>query len=54
MGPKQVYLLDEPTTGLDSSTAQQVVRTIGEFAHMDGVRLAVMPITSKPNAWGII
>lgn len=38
MGPKQVFLLDEPTTGLDSSTAQQVVKTIGDFAHMDGVR----------------
>ncbi len=37
VGPKKVFLLDEPTTGLDSSTAYHIVRTIRDFAHMEGV-----------------
>lgn len=38
VGPKKVFLLDEPTTGLDSSTAHHIVKTIRDFAHMEGVR----------------
>ena len=37
VGPKKVYLLDEPTTGLDSSTAHQVVRSIRDHAHLEQV-----------------
>ncbi|EIE25913.1 ATP-binding cassette transporter [Coccomyxa subellipsoidea C-169] len=49
VGPKQVYLLDEPTTGLDSSTAQQVVRTIGDFAHMDGATVMMALLQPSPE-----
>ena len=37
VGPQRVWLLDEPTTGLDSSTAAQVVRTIRDFVHCEKV-----------------
>ena len=38
VGPKRLYLLDEPTTGLDSSTAHRLVSSIREFVHKDKVR----------------
>ena len=41
-GPKKVYLLDEPTTGLDSSTAHQVVRSIRDYAHLEQVPFWVL------------
>ena len=44
MGPKRVYLMDEPTTGLDSSTAYQVVRSIADYAHLEQAR----PLTHHP------
>ena len=37
VGPKRLYLLDEPTTGLDSSTAHRLVSSIREFVHKDKV-----------------
>jgi ABC-type multidrug transport system ATPase subunit len=37
VGAKKVFLLDEPTTGLDSSTAYHVVQSIRDFAHIEGV-----------------
>ncbi len=44
VGPKKVYLLDEPTTGLDSSTAHQVVRSIRDYAHLEQVPLLYPPL----------
>ena len=38
VGPKRLYLLDEPTTGLDSSTARRLVSSIREFVHKDKAR----------------
>ena len=43
VGPQKVYLLDELTTGLDSSTAHQVVSAIRDFAHYDEVIPPCMP-----------
>ena len=37
VGPKRLYLLDEPTTGLDSSTAHRLVSSIRKFVHKDKV-----------------
>ena len=34
---KKVFLMDEPTTGLDASTAHAIVRSMQDFAHLDQV-----------------
>ena len=49
MGPKRLYLLDEPTTGLDSSTAQRLVSSIREFVHKDKVQPSLAACTSIPG-----
>lgn len=46
MGPKRLYLLDEPTTGLDSSTAHRLVSSIREFVHKDKVEPSLAACTS--------
>lgn len=46
MGPKRLYLLDEPTTGLDSSTAHRLVSSIREFVHKDKVQPSLTACTS--------
>ena len=48
VGPKRLYLLDEPTTGLDSSTAYRLVSSIREFVHKDKVR-ALLRVDGRPN-----
>ena len=48
VGPKRLYLLDEPTTGLDSSTAYRLVSSIREFVHKDKVR-PLLPLASLPE-----
>ena len=48
VGPKRLYLLDEPTTGLDSSTAYRLVSSIREFVHKDKVR-ALLPKACPPR-----
>lgn len=46
MGPKRLYLLDEPTTGLDSSTAHRLVSSIRDFVHKDKVQPSLAACTS--------
>ena len=40
MGPKNVFFLDEISTGLDSSTTYLIVKAIRNMVHMAQVRVA--------------
>ena len=52
-GPRQVLLMDEISTGLDSSTTYQIVRSIGNVAHLREATVLMSLLQPPPETFDL-
>jgi ABC-type cobalamin/Fe3+-siderophores transport system ATPase subunit len=48
-GPVQTLMLDEISTGLDSSTTFQIVQTLADFCHVRGATVLLALLQPAPE-----
>ena len=53
VGPKKTLFLDEISTGLDSSTTFQIIRTLRDFSHLRQATMLIALLQPTPETYNL-